>query len=466
MIYPNQAARDYEFRVVVEMSKQRAPHIRAMVGGANMGIGFGNGSPFGAQIVSVYDANDSEGRWRARFFCNSLGIAEDDDGELWQNDLSMRIKFTNAVLETDCDAWRIDSDDILWYVKPGSASEYLAYQHGAPWFLLGNEYDARFNCLSGEALAYLGTEDVRVAVLPHTPQFGPSEVYQILNASTFGWRYTEGSTTVEPDVKVDQTFNVPDTDCDCDEPPGVIGTDSPPTVWEVTLNTELLVDIDQVPLGRYTCYCDPDHPEIGTPTVRDVYRMDEEYVLLPISARFYPKDAKIRTRTVMARARCSDPLANPFYYEDPYTYYGPFTITEDETVIQYNKGVIHMDAYKYYAFLVSPPGNCPTPLPDDPPSPPPICHPTGTDICWYEADADVEHAKPPCDELTDSHMWTDSQGRLYTVLSGGSEIQVWRHKVNGTSDVQFVASAEGLAQGGFSPKGHHVIVYRGPQIES
>lgn len=465
MIYPNQAARDYEFRVVCDMTHNHAPHIRAMVGGAQFGIGFGGSEVITVQIVSVFDAFDPIGRWRARLWIGGV-LEGDEDGSGWEDDLESRIELDGAVLTSDCDAWRLDADELRWYIKIGASAEVLVYTDTGPILFQGTGYDKRYNSMACEALAYLGTEDIRQAVLPHTPDFAPSEVSQILNAAKFGWRYDDGG-WVEPTVAVDQTFNVPAVeDCDCEEPPGVIGTgDPPPTVWEVTLNTELLLDIERVDMGRYTCYCDPENPEIGTPAIRDVYRMEEEFVYLPIQARLYPADAGILRSTRVARARCSDPLNNPTYFEDPFTPWGPFTSIDPTTYIEYQKWAYHLTAIKHYGFLVQI-GNCPVGVPDDPPLLPPDCAPSGEEICWYEAYIAHYHDKPPCDELTDSHMWRDSQGRLYTVMSGGAQIEVWRHRVNGEADTQIVADALGPAQGAWSPKGFHAVVYRGPDLDA
>lgn len=464
MIYPNEAAQDYEFRAVCTLAKTRTGTM-PMVAGAKFELGFGYEFPIWARVVSAYDSAENTGRWRAQLGSSELGINKDYDGSGWYDNISMRLKLYDAVLTATCEQWHLTASDLDWWYKIGSGAETLGYNHGAAVSILGDFYDRRDNTMSVLPIAWFGSEDIPLEKLPSYPSYGPSVIDHVQAAVTFGWRNDAG----EPDVQIDQTFDVPDTNCDCEASPSTIDTGSPPpTVWEVNFSAEALNQIDQVYLGQKTCYCDPDNHEVGLPTIVHSYRMDQIYRVLKASGRLHPTDAQIPSSYRTACARCSDPEANPLYQEDPFTCIPEIGTFDAETYIAWHKDVLNVLASKHYAFVTQQ-GTCPITDPENPNPPvPEPCWDRDDTICWYEAELQHNHERPGCDEEGASvHQWREADGRLFAALSGASMIQVLRHRVGIASDLQDVIAADvtRYAQGAIHPRGRHHLVYRGPSIE-
>lgn len=462
MIYPNEAPRNYHFHAIRDMDFDRAPDIRSMTGGVRFQWGFGKDFPITGYAVSVFDENDSAGRWRVFVESSELGIFEDHDDDNWANYLEVKFELDQAVLTTDCYNWEITGDELRIYYKIGAGDFVLIYTSPGPISISGIDYDARDNCLDALTINHLGEEYAAIDVQPHLPDYGPSEIYRIWGPAIARWEYFE-SGWQRPTVDVDQSFNVPGIECDCSTPAPLIETDDPPTVYEVSYQGEMLLELVRNFLGQYICYCDPENPGVGTPTISHDYRMDLEYKELVNGGKSYAYDAGLLVSTRRACERCSDPIGDPEWQERPYTCITPITLTDPHTYIAWSKTIKHLEAYKHFSFLIQN-GQCPITDPENPNPPvPEPCAPSGEDMCWYQANLSFTHDKPPCDAATSVHMWRDMSGRLYAVLSGGSRIQVWRHRVNAPGDVQDVAEGGSgrFAQGAWHPSGRHHIVYRG-----
>ena len=420
MIYPNQSARNYQFRGVAVMSNTRTDTSQNICGGVRLDIGFGGTLELYAYIVSVYDVGDATGRYKALIYDSDLGITHTTTGSGWTNDLQMRIEMDDAVLTADCEDWQLDCGDVRFYIKLGAAAETLIYTKSGPLSVSGGGFDPRYNACRGTPIQKLGDETTELEVLPGYPDHLGDTTYQVTNSFIVGWRYD----STEPGAAVDELPAPPDVDCDdCVRGLVDIVLDTPPDTWAVSGTAEVKYDRNLTDLGNFSVWCDTNHA-IGSPGTVQVDKVQLDYYRDRIYIDLNPDDCSLTSYEKETGAKCDvDP-------EAAYTADGPTTGTSSTVKMAFSKEVQRLVSHIHYATIVSP-AVCPPPGLEDPPYESDTDAPGDSALCWYEAYGTYEHAQPLCggDETlwisydvsrTRRHFtaYADSSANVYVARSG------------------------------------------------
>ena len=405
---------DYTWYGSCSLTSIRTANDQPMTGGVTFGIGFGNPDAIVCRIVSVYDAADAVGRWKAEITIDDLGVYEFDDDAPWFDNLYIRVEATDVEKTFTClGAWSFSASRLRCYYQVNGGGDVLLYDSVTPVVIDGLDYDPREDVMRVRPIHWLGTEDAQIEIFPDVPGDWTDVEYKVEGGFTFGWKYD----TTEPTVSVEDLVP-PTVVCDgCEYDVATITLLAPPTTWNVGIDSGMRYYVLRTDEGDWPYYCDLNNTSLGTPGTVHIDRVDWEYHNQPTVVDINDVDAGLLEAIKEAGARCFDTNYDP---EFPYTITGPTTETDTVTQMAYRKEVVNLVSFTHVDTLLSP-QSCPPLGEEEPPREPGHEGPSGEGYCYYQAYASYIH-NYACGEGEPGHISADTgpDGRRVVALFEGS----------------------------------------------